>query len=434
MSSSSTEQPPTKKSLNLRSNFLWTLFGNGIFAASQWLILIALTKQVPEKMVGQFFLGLTVSSPLLLFTDMNLRAVLVADAKNRFRYADYMKLRLWTFPVAVLLMLIIVFASGYEWQAIIVIFLVFAFKGFEAIGRITHAIFQRYERMDKVSISMMLRGTFSAIALSIMAYTTKQVSWAILGVVVINACIFFFYDLPQSLSFAHTHDEERTIYEAEEDRSHQQNDILGLLKHAYPLGLSALFGSLIIYIPNYILEMYHGEEVLGIYSAMFYLGLLGNMVMGALGQATSARMARAHTNGDVKGFLRLLFILILIALCVGGGLIFLAYFFGPKILTLLYKASYAKHHIVFVWIAISVSCSFLDIALSYGMLASQSFKSQSLIFGVSNLIILGFCLLWIPKYGMLGTVWALTANYVIKLTFMAIWNAYTISKLKQKFA
>src|ERR1700740_1776860 len=90
----------------LRSDFSWTLVGNAIYAGGQFAILMLLAKLVRPEMVGQYALGLAVVYPVMMFTNLQLRAVMTSDTRQKVAFGHYLGLRL----VTTLLALAAVFA------------------------------------------------------------------------------------------------------------------------------------------------------------------------------------------------------------------------------------------------------------------------------------------------------------------------------------
>src|SRR5690349_19103973 len=80
----------------LRGDFLWTFFGNGIYAACQWLILVLLAKTSTPEVVGQYSLALAVAMPVVTFATFQLRSVQVSDIREKHGFRDYLGFRIWT--------------------------------------------------------------------------------------------------------------------------------------------------------------------------------------------------------------------------------------------------------------------------------------------------------------------------------------------------
>src|SRR5262249_33512279 len=81
---------------SLRANFSWSFCGNVVYAACQWGMLIVLAKLASPESVGRFALGLAVTAPVVMLSNLQLRGVLATDARQEHPYTDYLTLRLFT--------------------------------------------------------------------------------------------------------------------------------------------------------------------------------------------------------------------------------------------------------------------------------------------------------------------------------------------------
>src|SRR5262245_20155316 len=98
----------------LRENAAWTLAGNVVYTGCQWGILVVLARLGSPEMVGQFVLGLAVSAPVLMFTNLQLRGVLATDARHEYAFADYLGARLLMTALALLVIGCVVAGSQYS--------------------------------------------------------------------------------------------------------------------------------------------------------------------------------------------------------------------------------------------------------------------------------------------------------------------------------
>ena len=146
------------KPLTLYRNFSWTFLGNFVYAACQWGILIVLAKLGSPEMVGQFTLGLAVTAPVIMFTNLNLRAVQVTDTSHQYLFGDYLGLRLISIGLALVSIVGITLAAGYNWQVSSIILVIGFAKALESIGDVFYGLLQQYERMDRIAVSMMIKG------------------------------------------------------------------------------------------------------------------------------------------------------------------------------------------------------------------------------------------------------------------------------------
>ena len=65
----------------LRNNFVWTFAGNVLYGACQWAILSVIAKLGNTSIVGEYTLGLAVSAPVFMFSNLQLRSVQATDVR-----------------------------------------------------------------------------------------------------------------------------------------------------------------------------------------------------------------------------------------------------------------------------------------------------------------------------------------------------------------
>ena len=394
--------------LPLRINFAWTLTGNVIYAFSQWGMMVALAKFGSPEMVGRFALGLAVTAPIMLFASLALRPVQATDVQKAYRFGDYLVLRLITTVIALLVITGIVWAGNYGGETRWVILLIGLAKAFESVSDIYYGLFQQTERMDRVAASMILKGPLSLLALTVAVYVTRRV-WAAAGALAVAwAAVLALYDIPNGIAML-----RRLSGSHEPGISCHWPSILNLARLSFPLGLTMMLISLNTNIPRYFVERFRGERELGFFAAVAYLITAGSMVVNALGQSASPRLAKYYASENREGFSYLLFRLIGIGLALGVTGILISLFAGREILTLLYRKEYAEFNNVLIWVMAAATLGYMASFLGYAMTAAHYFAIQPVIFGAVALANSLFCMALVPRHGALGAAWALgLANLV----------------------
>ena len=199
---------------------------------------------------------------------------------------------------------------------------------------------------------------------------------------------------------------------------------------AAPLGIVMMIISLNTNIPRYFIVHYIGEEQLGYFSAITYLKIAGDMIIRALGQSASPRLAKYYAAGNCHAFKNLLLKLLVIGGALGIAGIIIATLVGQQILVLLYRPDYAKYANMLVWIMIAAGVSYIASFLGYGMTAARAFKVQPVIFSIVTGATTLCCWLWVPTYGLLGAARAIIVSAAIQVTASAVVNVHAIYKLK----
>ncbi len=418
------------KPLTLRRNFSWTFTGNLVYAACQWGMLVVIAKLGSPEMVGQFTLGFAVTAPIMMFTNLALRDILVTDAKHQYRFGDYLGLRTVSTSIALLIIAVVTFAAGYRWETSLVILLVGLAKAFESIGDVFYGLLQQNERMDRIAISLMIKGPLSLLLLGMGVYLSGGVVWGAVGLAVAWALVVFGYDLRSGIwaidrlqTSQFSSSRTRTL-DALQPRWHLQTmKKLSLL--ALPMGFVMMLVSLNANIPRYFIERYLGERELGIFSALAYLMTAGLMVVSPLAQSANPRLAKYYAAGNRSAFRSLLLKLVGIGALLGIAGLLISLVAGRELLTLLYGIEYAQHQDLFVYLMVAAAVNYMSAFLGYGMTATRYFLVQLPLYASVATTVAIACLWLVPSRGLQGAAIALIISAFVYtcLSFGVIVNA-----------
>ena len=431
------------KPLTLRRNFSWTFTGNLIYAASQWGMLVLLAKLGSPEMVGQFTLGLAVTAPVIMFTNLQLRGVQATDAKGDYVFSDYLGLRLIGTGLALLIIAGITLKAGYRLETSLVILAIALAKAFESITDVFNGLIQQHERMDRIAIALMIKGPLSLLLLAIGVSVTGSVVGGAIGLAIAWGLVLFGWDIRNGRlilnNASHQRDaEDLLVANVTPAKSHNplyprwdRKTLVKLVWLALPLGFVMMLISLNTNIPRYFIERYLGERELGIFAAMSYLMVVGSMVVSALAESASPRLAKYYAAGNSTAFRTLLLKLVGVGLMLGTAGVFVAVVAGKPILTLLYTPEYAERADLFAWLMVAAGMGYVSSFLGYGMTAARYFRVQMPLF----VLVTGSCAIacfWlIPTQGVRGAAIALVISALIQLVFSLGVTYQAIYKLRR---
>lgn len=402
------------RALSLKTNFSWTLVGNLVYAGCQWGMLMVIAKLGSPELVGQYALGLAVTAPVIMLSNLQLRGVLATDAKEEHAFGDYLALRLLTTGLALLAVAGIVVAVGYQRQTALVILAVGLTKGLESLSDITYGFLQHHERMDRIAQSMILRGGSALVALWLGIYFTGSVLAGCLGVAAGWAIVLVTYDLSAARLFGG--DLRGSPASVVRDQLRWDWTKMGRLAFlAAPLGIVMMLLSLNVNIPRYVIQHYSGERSLGIFAAAAYVMVAGTTVVGALGQSASPRLAQHYARGDVAEFWSLIRCLVVIGAGLGAAGVLVATTFGRQILSTLFRPEYADSANVFVWMMTAAAISYVASFFGYGLTAARRFKVQAPLILSVTIVTGASSIILVPGRGLLGAAWATVLGALVQL-------------------
>ncbi len=406
----------TEKTPSMRRNCSWTLAGNSIYTASQWGILVAMAKLGTPEMVGMFGLALAITAPILMFLNLELRSVQATDARNEYRLGHYLGLRIVTSSLAVVTIAITAAISCRSVAAAAVVMAVGASKVVESISDVLYGFLQNRERMDRIAVSMVIKGLLGLTALSTTLYLTRDILTSILALAAAWAVVLALYDIPSTRRLLRS---DNTLSSPAGDSMRPKWDRAILKKLAWlslPLGCTMMLVSLNVNIPRYFIQGYFGERQLGLFVAVSYLMVAVSTIVNALGQAACPRLARYYSEEPHGRAFRSLLVKLsglIAALSLFGVLV--ALFGGRQILTVIYRPEYAAGADLFVWVMAASGIGGVAVILRYGCISARRFAPQLslwvIVVGANALS----CLLLIPKYGINGAGMAIAASGLVQL-------------------
>jgi O-antigen/teichoic acid export membrane protein len=398
-----------------RRNFVWALAGNVFYGFCQLGMLIVLAQLGDTAMMGQFTLALAICAPVLLLTSLQLRTVQATDARGSFTFSEFLTLRWITLGVAFIGIVLIVVLVGYPLLIAVVVLAMGLAKGLEALSEIYYGLFQQHQRLDKVSISLVIKGVLSLAALALGVHLTGGVLGAVLGLAVAWVLVLVAYDVPVGRSLRTQGEAKRRVGASEPASRSMLSSIKELFLLTMPLGWVALMISLRVNIPRYYVDGMLGESALGLYAALAYFMVAGARVVHSLSQAASARLAQHYVNGDRRLFRQLLSKVALLCVELGVLAILVALFFGETLLTFLFGPEFSGLTNVFTVLMVAVLLESIDIVLRYGMSAARCLKAQAVLLTVSIVAVTALCPVLVPMYGVLGAALALLAAHLLEV-------------------
>ena len=276
---------------SLLHHISWTLIGNVIYVACQagWLILIS--KLSNEGSRGRFVLALSITTPVIFFSAVAMRQMLATDVKHEYPFSVYLRIRLLT---TVLAIVVIGGIAAVQWSdhraAAVVLLLVGTAKAFESISDIIFGRMQQFERLDRVALSMMIKGLISLIMLAIGLAVTHDAVGAAAGIAISFLITLLLIDIPtRRLVTKHA-----ALSESHAPLCSEWGDLV--LQRFFRFAacsahctLQAFASGLVVLNPNILIYFIRwswgkrSEELVGVYGSLSYLAQIGTIVVTGAG-------------------------------------------------------------------------------------------------------------------------------------------------------
>ena len=408
------EQIPAPQAAGLGRLLSWSLFGNLVYAGCQWAMLMLLAKLGQPETVGIFALALAVTAPVFAFANFQLRAIQAGDVRADHAFASYFGFRIVTSALGLGAILVAGFLADSRLEVVAVILLVGLAKAAESLSDILYGLFQKHERLDRMALSMVVKGLLALLGLGLgMALFQSLLVGA--GLMAVGwIALFLAYDLPNARALLRRGADVRLARP-----QFALAAFRALLLLSLPMAVVVLMNSLSQNVPRYFIARHYDADELGYYAAIAYLMTAMGVVSTAIGNSILTRFA-IYFGTDRRAFIGLL---VKGLLLLGGislvGLV-AALLYGPELLTLLYTDAYAGYAPVLVQTMIGALLVSLGSVLGTAMTAARSFWPQAVNAGLFLATAAAASAVLVPLDGAFGAAVAFNIAAAVKLAALAV--------------
>lgn len=388
---------------SLKRNFLWVLAGYAAAIGSKWGRVVVLGHLGGLEMVGLMALAFAVCAPVNALACLGLRSAVVTDARGEYRFADYLGLRLLCGAAAWAVVVGMALLGNYDRSTMLLIILVAAAEMLTSMSDIFHALMQQREQMNRITVSMGIRGLLMLGLLAAGVWLTGSAVWGAVGLIVAAAATLAFYDLPSAAGVLREREAAAEPLRPAFDRA----TLVRLAWKALPLGVVLMLLALRTNLPRYAITHYLDHRALGAFVSIFYVGLVGSKVIAALGQTSTPRLAKYYAAGNQRAFAWLLVRLLALAAALGTAMVVGMAAVGPPVLKLLYNADFSQYQRLAVLMMAVAGVTYLTTILGIAVEATRRFRLHMAI-QIVAMITLVAALPWaVGHYGLEGAAAAM---------------------------
>ena len=190
-------------------------------------------------------------------------------------------------------------------------------------------------------------------------------------------------------------------------------------------------------VPRYFLKSQAGAESLGVFVGLLALTQLGSLVVNALGQAASPRLAIAFQGGQRRDFFRLMARLVIVGGLLGSLAVLFVAVAGSKILMRLYGPEYAAHGPAFLLLMVSAAVLYMAGPLGYAATAAHRIRLQPIVHAV-NLMVTIAAVWWVGVADVWGMAWVMLVSSLtvtgLYVVILALPEVFAVDRPRQPLA
>jgi O-antigen/teichoic acid export membrane protein len=254
---------------------------------------------------------------------------------------------------------------------------------------------QQHERMNRIAISLSVRGVLALAALAAVIAFTGSLALGLAAMLAVRLLVLMLFDSTRAVSDCMDHSARLPFTQRLRDQAR-------IFQTAFPLGLVLMITALSANIPRYFIAHQLGNHELGIFSAIASITAAASLLVNALGQAATPKLAKLYVAFDHRGFRKLSLQLALIGVALGAAAMAGSLAVGRFVLAAFFRPEYANHVDLLVLLSLAAGMGFVASLLGYAITAGRRFKEQLPLQIASVASAAGSAFLLVPRYGLTG--------------------------------
>jgi O-antigen/teichoic acid export membrane protein len=383
------------------------IFVNGLYAFSQWLIMICLTRFQGLAEVGLYSSILMFISPIFLFFSMQLRVYYITQDMQDLLLENIKLLRalnlLFAFFLSLVLPFFLLDEKLHNFKFFSLLLILCLIKMLEGYTDVVYGYLQK-----KGAFNLFIKSLFFRSFLIILA--------TIIGLVVVKNTIFtfalmFLFLWLYYFLFDRSMCKKINIYIILKKSIYDINKIKVIAYSTLGLGLAAVLDSLLINGQRFLLINDIGLIELGAYVSILQLILVTQIVVTSLGQYFIPQL-KLQVLESPKLFWATTIKLFLFTLVLGLFMILIAGLFGNNFLSFIYGPYVSGYSELLNIITVGGLFYYLSSSCGYVLLALKQYKKQ-----VTSIVVAIFFMLvttpyFVELYGIIGAAISIAVAYL----------------------
>lgn len=405
-------------SLEFQSSF-WNMISSILNAGQSAVMILIVTRLLGPSEAGIVSIGYATGYLLSKIGEYGIRNFQVTDTNEKYKFTDYLLIRLITTIVMFIIILFYCKMKDYSFEKYNVVFAICILKLSEVIEDVIHGRLQQKGRLDIAGKMLTIRLVVNYVLfLGIIIFTKNIIiaSWAVAIVSLIVVFVSTYFN------------RNKLLYIKNKIPSTWKNSFT-LLKVCFPLFFTSFFDIYITNVPKYAIDRCLTEEFQGYFGIIFMPIFTINLFSCIIYRPVLTKMASLREIKEYKklGYIvvkQIIIILLISIIFILGG-----YSIGLDILQLVYGISLNDYlH------------SFVILLIGGGMAAIYNFllvciiiirKQKSLLFLSSAVVIIATLLAdhYVNSKGILGA----SELYLLLMSIQMIVSAGIFMKYFRKF-
>lgn len=386
---------------NTLKNTIYIVFGNSVFALSQWILISLVSKLTNMSILGFYTYSIAIVTTIFSFSNFNLRSIILSDSNNEYRKEDLLLFRIITTLLSIIITLIIGLLQNTDYY---ILCFVLGLRSIESIAEYFNSIQLKNNNFKNISISLSLKGIISIICTYIGLKLCQSLYYALIINIILYLIIFTYNDVLK--------------YKKISTLSFKLNlkNINKIFTISLPLGFVMFLVTFNSNLNKFIINNTIGSVEQGVFSSFSYILIAGGFIINAYSVSHVSILSDHLKRNEIVNFKNKSIKLVLFSFIFGIILTLIAVVLKNTIIVLFFSPSMLEYSNLLIFIMIVGLFLYPSTSMGYIMTSMKLFKVQPIIFIIVVIINAVISLLLVPKFRLIGVTIGLFVSYLIQFS------------------
>lgn len=385
-----------------KSEFIWNSIASLVASMLNAVLLLFCTRINGTDIAGIFSISFATSVILNAIGDYGIRIYQVTDSEKKYKFGEYLALRIVVVSIMLIIGIGFVLISGYDTIKLLVTILLILFRVVDNLSETYQGEFQVHRRLDLGGKSVVIRNGISIIMFLIADIITKNI--------IISSTVMFFTNLLVFILF-----DIRIIKNFNTDKIIFTKDvILSMLKECFPVFLSTILSLYITNAVKYAIDSISTYEMQTYYNIIYLPTFTINLASIFIIKPMLKVLGDIWSEKKYKEMLKIIAKISAVILVVTILVEIVCFAIGVQILSFIYGVQLEQYRIDLCLLILSGGLYALAVLFLYILTTIREQSKATIGYIITSILALIIPKILVQKYNMLGaSISNLLINFIL---------------------
>lgn len=394
--------------------FFWNTIASIIVSLLNAILLMFCTRINGIEIAGMFSIAFATSLILNGIGDYGIRIFQVTDTTRKYKFGEYIVLRIVVVAIMLCIGIAFVVITGYELEKMLICIILILFRVVDNLSETYQGELQLQGRLDLAAMSVVIRNIIAIISFLIADLITKNVIIATIALFTGNTLLFVMFDL----QIIKKYNKERPIF--------NKKSILLLLKECFPVCLSTILSLYITNSVKYAIDMYGDYNMQTFYNIIYLPTFTINLASLFVIKPMLKTFGEYWNNKKIKDLtikiLQVIGLIVIVTFIVE----LICMFVAIPILKVLYGVELEPYKMDLIILVLSGGFYAISILMLYISTAIRKQKLTTLVYLIVTVLAFITTKIFVENYGMRG---ATISNDIITFVLAVLLSSIYVKQV-----